>query len=232
MAAIMFVLVACSGSAAPQANGAATGRSGNIETEQGYWPTYAGFAAVAFPSTGGISPVYRDHIKARYLEYVAVYVAHECIEGREQTAEGFHRFITQQSNSIATRAEVIVGQMLGQSREQIEGTCIESYLYPKTSGQFYLATELTLTVFKNRISLILQGGLRGGIQDSAARLIGSRTAHSPPFLSDLLGDLAPEAQSNAILAPLQMSLNPPEVWVLGLRVREAERCSKETAPRC
>ena len=122
--------------------------------------------------------------------------------------------------------------MLGQSRQQIEGTCIESYMNPQTNGQFFLATGLATSIsFRETITLFTRG-LRSNIRDRASGLFGLTGVQAQPFLSKLVGDGAPRLDTTAA-QPLQRPLNPPDDWVLRLEVQELQRCAAaDQPPRC
>ena len=220
--ALTLVAVACSGQDSPQNS-----------TQPAYWPTYADYASIALPSPGGLSTVVQDIIKSRFLNYVSVYIAQECISGNDRTADAFREFVLQREPSIESRAEAIAGEMLAQPRQQIEGTCVQAYLYPETTAQLALASNLAITVYEGRIPIVLQRGLRRITVDQASSWFGSVPAQSNSLLLALIGESTTPPAQNTAVTPIERPLNPPEVWVLGLRVRELERCaSGENKPRC
>lgn len=192
-----------------------------------YWPTYADFAAVALPNPGGMSPIVRDLVKARYWKNASVHIANECVAGRESTAEGFRSFVRRATPSIEVRAEVVIGQMLGQLRENSDGTCVESYMYPKTPTQLILATDLAAVAI--HIPVVLQRGLHTTMEDHAFRWFGSTESRREPLLLELcckrvngrwqFGENAPVVVPGRVVAPLGRVLMPPEAWVLSLEAR-------------
>ena len=101
-----------------------------------YWPTAEDYT-IALAMSGG---------KPDYENYAAVYVARECLAGRELTPEGFRALIRQGHRSVPGASDTLT-QMINSAQGRIalglpQAECMLPFTYPETLDDAMLSVSL------------------------------------------------------------------------------------------
>lgn len=198
-----------------------------------YWPTFADFSAVA-QIPAGTTPIMRRIVEVRFSSYAHVYVANSCISGTTLTATGFRNFMLQNQDidSVRALAGELIGRMTSYTGEDVEVTCVQTYLYPQSATQLVLAIGLAETEVLSRINPFLARNLYGIVEEHAYRWYGSGGSERIPLVLDLCCELingrwhfdanTPVYTARPTGTPLVGRFEPPESWVLMLENRRTK----------
>ena len=118
-----------------------------------------------------MSPWGRESFEQHDWEYVAVYVASECLAGKELTTGRFRSFLDRTFGpTILSSAERVIQEMkavavLSPPRE----ACMRPYMYPETPAEGQLAMDLAMVPSYERISPRIWGSFLSGAENSRYR---------------------------------------------------------------
>lgn len=132
------------------------------------------------PGFGQVYSQLRKAVEGRDWEYVAVYVASECLAERELTKEGFRLFLSRTFSLYASGEAPIVSTALSVTQEmnreaqrQSEGSspvakpCMRPYMYPDTVEEAQLAVNLVRVPTSESIAPRLRDGFLNQSNDLA-----------------------------------------------------------------
>ena len=217
----LLLAVACGGSATPPPtpNLQATMEALVRETLVGllaematpapdYWPSLADFTALAYnridrifqdSSQGGFWKT-KERIEERYVGHVSVFVAAECLAGRELSFDGFRSFLDETyllqrpSDQVALlklEAERVVATLVGIANSKpgpesfdLEDDCTRPYLYPRSASEADLAIELVNAIRPFReIRPMFAPGVERFYLEQSYRWLDPSFGGDMPFLS-------------------------------------------------
>ena len=109
-----------------------------VEALTAYRPTLEDYKAVILPEVSRLTEGAREFALSHFDDYAAVYLARQCVEGRERTAKGFRAFGEGTSPALLPAiAETVIEEMVGVAERQIEldlppvkQDCMRPYMYP------------------------------------------------------------------------------------------------------
>lgn len=137
------------------------------------------FQMIAREQTRNYPGAVRLAALARQRKYVALYVARECVEGRELAVAGFRTFV-RQSQQIEVSAKRIIRRLIDAENIQPDyATCFKPYLYPETLIEAALAIDLVAPDESNTNPLF-RGGLGRAYEEVAYSWFDTR--RESPFL--------------------------------------------------
>ena len=134
-----------------------------------YTPTLEDYVSVIItPASNAIQST-----EQVFQQYAAVYIAEECIGGRERSAEGFRSFVEQtlifppgrdRMELMAVIADSAIGSIVRLADEQaangrstVEDGCLALFTYPETLGDTLIAANLVATVAVINVNQVLVG---------------------------------------------------------------------------
>ena len=184
-----------------------------------YWPTFGAWGTV-IPSHYNSNE--RRLVDRWFPYYAMAYIADGCISGIQLSAEGLVKSIGA-FDSLGPLANEIVSKMRSYREEDVEGTCLEAYLYPDSDAQLILAIGLAEVVTLSNISADQRRFVYEGKRRRASEWYGAGWHRSEPWL---LSETETTATGMERLGtPLSGRFSPPDSWVFMLelrRIKDAE----------
>ena len=132
----------------------------DLATDPPGWPSRSDYELVVLPFYDD-SPDSIDDALADFEHYAAVYVAAECLAGRETTPAGFRNFVGKTFSDgrdriprIAAESETVIAAILAHSQDP-PPTCLRPYVTPSSAVEAISALRLARPVLAaNRPDLL------------------------------------------------------------------------------
>ena len=148
--------------AAPDAVEQLTSRlAADVGADPPGWPSRSDYELVVLPFYDD-TPESLDDALAGFDHYAAVYVASECLAGREPTPAGFREMVGRTFSAgsdriprIASEAETVIAAILAHDPQHAPTPCLRPYVTPATAVEAIAALRLTRPIIAaNRPDLL------------------------------------------------------------------------------
>ena len=150
----------------------------NLATDPPGWPSRSDYELVILPFYDD-SPDSIDDALADFDHYAAVYVAAECLAGRETTAAGFRDMVGRTFSAgrdriprIAAEAEAVIAAILGHDPQDAPPPCLRPYVAPATAVEAIWSLRLARPVLAANRSDLLPWEIDARIREIALSWFG------------------------------------------------------------
>ncbi len=120
----------------------------DLATDPPGWPSRSDYELVVLPFYDD-RPEYLDDALTGFGHYAAVYVAAECLAGRESTPAGFREMVGRTFSAgrdriprIAAEAEAVIAAILAHDPKHAPPPCLRTYVTPSTAVEAIAALRL------------------------------------------------------------------------------------------
>ena len=123
-----------------------------------YWPTMQDYMSVIISP----EPAAIQTVEQTFQQYAAVYIAEECVGGRERSADGFRTFVKDTlifpsghdrmvlmavfADSVIASIVSVTEQRIANGLSVVEQNCLRLFTYPETTEDTLIAASLVATV--------------------------------------------------------------------------------------
>jgi len=163
-----------------------------------YWPTMEDLTLAVSQALRPLTP--KEGIKAHYLEYFhvfsGVYIARECLAGRERSSEDFRTFVdyvidqiwfsTSKLNEVGHRVK---SDMVGIAKERIEADlppakfdCMRPFMYPETGEEAMRVAGLATAALNHNVPPMFQSQVPVLVQEDTANWLEMESPETPLLL--------------------------------------------------
>ena len=125
------------------------------------WPSRSDYELVVLPFYDD-RPEYLDDALADFGHYAAVYVAAECLAGRESTPAGFREMVGRTFSAgrdriprIAAEGETVIAAILGHDPQDDPPPCLRPYVIPDTAVEAISALHLVRPIISANLPDLL-----------------------------------------------------------------------------
>ena len=191
------------------------------------------FDLIAHQQFIDISAVLYQATHKSYATIVAIYVARECFVGNPLTPEGFRFFVVQtllseylDGVSLETvLSQELIGKMVALRGKDVEGSCMEPYLNPKSGAEAALGQALVHP--PGRVTPPTRSALEAVYRGHTTEWFRQPAQSREPFVP-WLWDLSRAAENTELTVPQSIavpggSINLPATWAIeyGLGIQQA-----------